>query len=99
LDDAGIVAVVSNAGSTSLPMELIEKNIGKIPAAQSVLTALLGALAVVAIFTTGLLLDLFGSFCLRFYEMTAFHALAKTNESWLRRLFEKYPDYVQSDWA
>ena len=31
--------------------------------------------------------------------MTAFHALAKTNESWLRRLFEKYPDYVQSDWT
>jgi hypothetical protein len=86
-------------GSASLPVELI-KNIGTIsPGAQSVLTALLGALAVVVIFTTGLLLDLFGSFYLRYIEMTAFHALAKTNESWLRRLFEKYPDYVQSDWT
>ena len=86
-------------GSASLPVELI-KNIGTIsPGAQSVLTALLGALAVVVIFTTGLLLDLFGSFYLRYIEMMAFHALAKTHESWLRRLFEKYPDYVQSDWT
>src|SRR6266481_3370031 len=79
-------------GSASMPVELIE-NIGTLsPGAQSVLTALLGALAVVVIFTTGLLLDLFGSFYLRYIEMTAFHALAKTHESWLRRLFEKYPD-------
>src|ERR1700759_4500994 len=76
-------------GSASLPVELI-KNFGKIsPGAQSGLTALLGALAVVVIFTTGLLLDLFGSFYFRHIETRAFHALAKTHESWLRRLFEK----------
>jgi hypothetical protein len=65
----------------------------------SPLAAMLGAFALIAIFTTGLLLDLFGSWYFRTVEMKTFQLHAQRNEPWMRKLIHRHQDYIQDDWS
>jgi hypothetical protein len=69
------------------------------PGALSPLSALLGALALITIFVTGLLLDLFGSFSFRDSEMGVFIRCLHKNKRWLQRLSDQNEDYFQDDMA
>jgi len=63
------------------------------------LAALLGALALIAIFTIGLLLDLLGALAFRGDEMRVFLWHARRNEIWMQKLIDKNKDYIQNDWS
>jgi hypothetical protein len=67
-------------------------------AATSSLSALLGILGVITIFTTGVVLDNFGSFFSLEYEAKAFKSAAKANKEWMQQLVEQHKAYVQDDW-
>jgi hypothetical protein len=69
------------------------------PGALPPLAALVGALALTAIFATGLLLDLFGSTYFRGTEMNVFIWYARRNALWVQRLFDQHKDYIQNDWS
>ena len=64
----------------------------------SAVAAVLGAVALIAIFTTGLLLDLVGSWLYRAAEMTLFQKHAKQNAIWMEKLVNLHQDYIQNDW-
>jgi hypothetical protein len=64
-----------------------------------VLAGLLGALGLIVIFTTGLLLDLLGSSLVRGTEAYIFVKHLQRNSTWLGRLMQENGDYVQDDWA
>jgi len=68
------------------------------PSAYPVLAALLGALALIVIFTTGLLLDLLGSSYFRVVEANIFIAHLRRNKRWMERLMKENGDYIQDDW-
>jgi hypothetical protein len=61
------------------------------------LVALLGALAIIAIFTTGLLLDLLGSAFFRGLEARVFIAHLRRNKRWLESVMDQNKDYIQED--
>jgi hypothetical protein len=63
------------------------------------LVALLGALAIIAIFTTGLLLDLLGSSYFRNIEVRVFITHLRRNKRWLERVVDQHKDYIQEDWS
>jgi len=63
------------------------------------LVALLGALAIIAIFTTGLLLDLVGSLYFGPAEAGVFGAHLRQNKPWLERIVDRNQDYFQEDWS
>jgi hypothetical protein len=67
-------------------------------AATSSLSALLGILGLITIFTTGLILDNFGSFFSRGLESGAFQNEAIANKEWMQKLIEQHKAYVQNDW-
>jgi hypothetical protein len=64
-----------------------------------VLAGLLGALTLILIFTTGLLLDLLGSSLSRSIETNIFVKHLQRNNTWMGRLMQENGDYVQDDWA
>jgi hypothetical protein len=77
---------------------VMESTLARLPKETlSPLTAILGALALVAIFSTGLLLDLFGGFYFRAVEVQVFVRYLKRNQNWLERLLDQQKDYVQDD--
>jgi hypothetical protein len=69
------------------------------PAAVSPLVALLGALALIVIFTTGVLIDLIGSFYFRGLEVRVFIGHLRRNQRWLASFVSKNQGYLQEDWA
>jgi hypothetical protein len=68
------------------------------PIATPSLTALLGVMGVITIFTTGLLLDTFGSSFSLESEVKTFQEAAKDNKKWMQQLIEQHKAYVQDDW-
>jgi hypothetical protein len=63
------------------------------------LVALLGALTIVIVFTTGVFLDLLAGYFFRGEEMRVFQSHAKKNDSWMHALVARNEDYIQTDWA
>ena len=63
------------------------------------LAALLGALALTVIFTTGLLLDLLGSWYFRSVEVRVFISNIRRNKRWLARVIDQNEEYIQDDWS
>jgi hypothetical protein len=75
------------------------KAVARIPSGVvSPLAAVLGAVVLIAIFTTGLLLDLCGSTLYFFAEMTTFQKHARHNDLWVGKLVNQHQDYIQNDW-
>jgi hypothetical protein len=66
--------------------------------ALSPLTALLGALALIAVFVTGVLLDLLASAWLRSWELMAFTKYLRENKTWLETFVQANRSYIQEDW-
>lgn len=58
---------------------------------------LLGAVGLICIFATGLVLDLVGTVMFRSLEMRVFRRYASNNEVWLRRFAERHKDFVRDD--
>lgn len=65
--------------------------------AQTLLMSLVGALAIIAVFIAGLLLDLFGSYFI-FMEMAVFKRHADRNREWLEDLVAKHGVYGARDY-
>jgi hypothetical protein len=63
------------------------------------LIAFLGVLALISIFTTGLLLDLLGSSYFRTLEVSVFSRFLQRNRRWLERIVDQNRDYIQDDWS
>jgi hypothetical protein len=61
--------------------------------------ALLGAIGLVAVFTTGLFLDLLGSFNLRAVERLIFVNHARQHCHWFQRFADLHSAYLQEDWS
>lgn len=66
-------------------------------AAVAPFVALLGALALIAVFTTGLLLDLLGSWYTRATEMMVFVRHARYHNHWFQRVADLHSAYIQED--
>jgi hypothetical protein len=65
----------------------------------SPLAALLGVLGLITVFTTGLLLDLFGSWYLRAVEMVTFVGHLRQHIRWFRTIVDRNPTYLREDCA
>ena len=63
------------------------------------LVALLGAIGLIAVFTTGLLLDLLGSWFFRTVEMIVFDRHVRQHSHWLHRVADLHSAYLQEDWS
>jgi len=61
--------------------------------------ALVGALALIAVFATGLVLDLLGSSYYRIMEAGIFVAYIRRNRRWLEDIVNQSRDYMQDDWS
>jgi hypothetical protein len=61
--------------------------------------ALLGAFGLIAVFTTGLLLDLLGSSYFLATEMMVFARHVRQHIHWLQRVTDLNTDYIQEDWS
>jgi hypothetical protein len=61
------------------------------------ISAVLGALALIAIFSTGLLLDLFSAPIFRNVELRIFTHYVKRNREWLGSFLDQHKPYIQGD--
>jgi hypothetical protein len=74
--------------------------LSSIPAAAiSACVALIGALALIAVFTTGVLIDLIGSSYFRSVEVRVFIGHLRRNQRWLANIVSQNESYIQEDWA
>jgi hypothetical protein len=64
----------------------------------TVITSLIGALAIVSVFAAGLLLDLVGAY-FRPMEMRVFSRHLGRNRDWLGRLIADHKNYCEADYA
>ncbi len=67
--------------------------------ALSPFVALLGVLGLIAVFTTGLLLDLLGSSYFRMVKMRVFVREAREHIHWFQGVADLYKAYIQEDWS
>jgi hypothetical protein len=67
------------------------------PPAVAPFVTFLGALGLIAVFTTGLLLDLLGSSYLRATEMMVFVRHARQHSHWFQSLANLHSAYIQED--
>jgi hypothetical protein len=97
----GLAAVIGSTrmGSTHWFQSATAALRDLLQAAPSPLVALLSALGLIAIFVTGLVLDLLGAFYLRVFEVGVFLYHLDRNEHWLGLLADQNKDYVQGDIA
>jgi hypothetical protein len=65
---------------------------------QPLTTSLLGGLAIVLVFTTGLILDLASSFFI-VWEMRVFRMHLERNREWIEKFFEVHKEYGGKDYA
>jgi len=63
------------------------------------LAALLGAIGLVAVLTTGVFIDLLSSSFSRSVEAAVFQKHAKKNASWMQQFTSRYESYIQEDWS
>ncbi|MGE0417804.1 MAG: hypothetical protein AB7O80_13445 [Acetobacteraceae bacterium] len=66
---------------------------------QTPLIATLGIAALATVFTTGVVLDLFGYSYFRMIEAGIFRAHIRENEQWLDPIAARYGPYLEADWA
>jgi hypothetical protein len=69
------------------------------PSASPSFVALLGAVGLIVVFTTGMLLDLFGSAYFRTWEATVFTNHVRRHLHWFQKVMDLSKDYVQDDVA
>jgi hypothetical protein len=63
------------------------------------IAAIVGTLTLIVVFTTGVFIDLLGSFYFKFVEAKEFKAHAGKNAVWMNTLMVRYAHYVQNDWT
>ena len=63
------------------------------------LVALLGAIGLIAVFTTGLLLDILGAWFFRRIEMIVFDSHARQHSHWFQKVADLHSSYIQEDWS
>jgi hypothetical protein len=77
--------------------ETIRTILGPLNAISTPLVSILGAIGLIIVFTTGLLLDILGSAMFRLLEVRVFVNYTRQHINWLKRLLDLNTAYVQDD--